>query len=689
MPITWWNRIESFEFNDNSKLSAADILAIITTGTPGNDYLAGDWGSDTLNGGAGNDIMDGADDGDLYLFGKGDGQDIIHDRPGYLVEFAVDTLKFKTGVALADVTFRRDGDTNDLLVTINGTRDSIRIKDQYAVLETGVFGSISGSRIEQFQWTEGNVTKTWRTIAQEAIDTMRTTGADFIRGTSFDDRIDGGAGNDRLAGGNGSDTYVYGTGSGNDTIEDFAENGLAGNTDRVVFGAGITPDNIQLVRPLNAPGNLQIVLASGETLTIEGQFTHFNIGAPFWQVEQFVFSNITWTTSDLHRAYLQKLTTAGNDTIEGFWSDDVFASSAGNDTLRGADGSDVYRFASGFGSDTIQESRNQLAYRDDDSVEFGTGFLATDAHLTRSGDNLVISFKTSADRLTITGQFSTMAYFGGWSDVETIRFTEGNVVWTDDFIRKELLKGTAGADTLIGYYTNDTLNGGAGNDILRGSTGADTYVFGKGFGNDRIEEGVDHHQFLDGPDTVRFGATVLRSDVAFSRSGNDLIVTIISTNEKLTIVNQFASLMNAMRVEQFVFDDGVTVSHVDAERNVLNALSTSGNDTIFGTGAANTLDGGAGNDTLYGETGDDTYLFGRGSGSDIIQDRSSGVVSGDFGDKITFRQGVATTDLTLLRSGSDLVIRINGTADQLTIKGQLSGSKQPVQSEPHRNLCFR
>lgn len=49
-------------------------------GGAGNDRLSGGSGDDVLFGGAGNDIVDGGAGNDLYLFGLGDGHDVINNR---------------------------------------------------------------------------------------------------------------------------------------------------------------------------------------------------------------------------------------------------------------------------------------------------------------------------------------------------------------------------------------------------------------------------------------------------------------------------------------------------------------------------------------------------------------------------------------------------------------------------------
>jgi len=95
--------------------------------------------------------------------------------------------------------------------------------------------------------------------------------------------------------------------------------------------------------------------------------------------------------------------------------------------------------------------------------------------------------------------------------------------------------GTAGADTLVGLSDDDTLDGGAGNDLLRGGEGDDTYVFGLGYGSDRIED-------KDGANVLKLGADIAPEDLVLSRSGlgfRDLSLQIAGTNDRLRIVGEF------------------------------------------------------------------------------------------------------------------------------------------------------
>ncbi|TLY41158.1 MAG: hypothetical protein E6K59_09815, partial [Nitrospirae bacterium] len=107
-------------------------------------------------------------------------------------------------------------------------------------------------------------------------------------------------------------------------------------------------------------------------------------------------------------------------------------------------------------------------------------------------------------------------------------------------------------------------------------------------------------------------------------------------------------------------------------------LGGEGTDTLFGGPGDDLLDGGAGNDLLAGGPGNDTYLFGRGSGQDTIDTISD---SGNFGTEVNVIQmaeGILPGDIEVkaevdlsrgLPSGDNLVLSLEGTADQLILQG--------------------
>ena len=106
-----------------------------------------------------------------------------------------------------------------------------------------------------------------------------------------------------------------------------------------------------------------------------------------------------------------------------------------------------------------------------------------------------------------------------------------------------------------------------------------------------------------------------------------------------------------------------------------------GNDTIWAGPGADILDGGEGNDTLMGETGNDTYIFRRGSGQDTIIDADS--TAGNI-DTIWLGSNLTPEDVTLKRSGNNLVLKINDTTDTLTVQDYF-GNNSPITGSNRSN----
>jgi hypothetical protein len=100
------------------------------------------------------------------------------------------------------------------------------------------------------------------------------------------------------------------------------------------------------------------------------------------------------------------------------------------------------------------------------------------------------------------------------------------------------------------------------------------------------------------------------ADIQIGRSGNDLVLKILSSNESLRIQNQFSGDNG---VETFMFADGSSLT-----RAQIQAMAA-----IFGTSATKTFRNvrrrhdrwWGGNDYITGGGGGDTYLYGAGSGT--------------------------------------------------------------------------
>ncbi|NYZ66287.1 hypothetical protein H0A36_09710 [Endozoicomonas sp. SM1973] len=294
--------------------------------------------------------------------------------------------------------------------------------------------------------------------------------------------------------------------------------------------------------------------------------------------------------------------------------------------------------------------------------------------------------------------------------------------------KSEYLTGLIGNDTLLAGEGNDVLEGGKGNDSLDGGAGNDIYLFGRGDGQDRINNYDPRQGSLD---KLRFKSGVSPQDVRLRRNANQLIAEIIGTSDSVIINNFFHNGYNLDAIE---FDDGtkwlltkirqlvqrpsddkdeihgyesddelhggaghdVISGHQGADRLFGDAghdrlLGDDGDDVLFGGEGNDNLSGGAGQDRLHGGEGSDTltgytgddildggpgndnsdggagndiYLFGRGDGQDRITNYDPTPTHIDI---LRFKAGIAPKDIKLRRSGNLLIAEIMDTSDNVIV----------------------
>ena len=102
----------------------------------------------------------------------------------------------------------------------------------------------------------------------------------------------------------------------------------------------------------------------------------------------------------------------------------------------------------------------------------------------------------------------------------------------------------------------------------------------------------------------------------------------------------------------------------DSTNDALYGLA--GNDNLSGGGGNDTLNGGTGNDYLQGGDGSDCYVFSRGWGQDTIFNADNDTANTNP-DIISFDAGILPSQISVSRSGFDLVLSLSGTSDQITI----------------------
>ena len=115
------------------------------------------------------------------------------------------------------------------------------------------------------------------------------------------------------------------------------------------------------------------------------------------------------------------------------------------------------------------------------------------------------------------------------------------------------LSGVPSAHVTNGNMDNNTLAGGVGKDILTGNGGND--ILGRGGGQDRIVKGVAANTAASGE--LDFGAKVSVDQLWFKQSGNDLSVSILGSQDRITVADRFDS--SAAQLAEIKTADGLEI----------------------------------------------------------------------------------------------------------------------------------
>ena len=659
-------------------------------GGAGDDRLNGNNGDDLLVGGAGNDVMDGGHGNDRYEFSLGDGQDTINQYDPYSATTYTDTLAFGEGISLTDLSLVKTG--NNLIIQVGNNGDQLTLTnwfssasyqldrfelangEMYTAAEllnslpvlSKVAGAASNDTLVGYHGVDimsggaGNDTLTGHAgddilDGGDGIDTLHGgdgndqllggAGDDRLNGNNGDDLLVGGAGNDVMDGGHGNDRYEFSLGDGQDTINQYDPYSATTYTDTLAFGEGISLTDLSLVKTGN---NLIIQVGNnGDQLTLTNWFSSAS-----YQLDRFELANgEMYTAAELLNSLpvLSKVAgAASNDTLVGYHGVDIMSGGAGNDTLTGHAGDDI---------------------------------------------------------------------LDGGDGIDTLHGGDGN----------DQLLGGAGDDRLNGNNGDDLLVGGAGNDIMDGGHGSDRYQFSLGDGQDTINQ-YDPYSATTYTDTLAFGEGISLTDLSLVKTGNNLIIQVGNNGDQLTLTNWFSSasyqldrfelangemytaaeLLNSLPVlsevagaasnDTLVGYHGVDIMSGGAGNDTLTGhagddildggdgidtlhggdgndrlLGDAGDDRLNGNNGDDVLIGGAGNDIMDGGHGNDRYEFSLGDGQDTINQYDPYSAT-TYTDTLAFGEGISLTDLSLVKTGNNLIIQVGSDGDQLTLTNWFSSA---------------
>ncbi|WP_158682028.1 beta strand repeat-containing protein [Methylobacterium radiotolerans] len=622
------DRIEKFVFADGSQLDMNTVQQGLLTGTDGNDNITGYATADAITGGKGDDYLSGRGGGDTYLYNRGDGADVIDDN-NWANTGDDDQIVFGAGISQSDLSFSSYG--TDLIIKIAGTNDQIRVSD-------GLWAAVNEpsnnvDRIEKFVFADGS---------QLDMNTVQlglltgTDGNDNITGYATADAITGGKGDDYLSGHGGGDTYLYSRGDGSDTIDDNNWGGTAGD-DQIVFGAGISQNDLGFYRDGT---NLIIKIAgtSDQIRVSDGLWAAINDPSNnVDRIERFVFAG----GSQISMSTIEQNLLSNNGGSNGGY---VPGDSSG--TGSGGAGTDNPPMGGGSGGGSGTPATGGAG-------SSGGGGAAGDPPASGSAGGSGGGTPSTGGS---NGSGGTGGSSGGGSSPDAVT-----------------LAGTDGADRLVGTPAADVISGGKGDDYLSGGDGGDTYLYNRGDGADTIDD--NNWGGTAGDDRIVFGAGISQSDLSFSSYGTDLIIKIAGSSDQIRVSDGLYGAINnpndgVDRIEKFVFADGSQLDMNTVQQGLLTG--TDGNDNITGYATADAITGGKGDDYLSGRGGGDTYLYNRGDGADVIDDNNWANTGDD--DQIVFGAGISQSDLSFSSYGTDLIIKIAGTNDQIRVSDGLYGA---------------
>lgn len=240
-----------------------------------------------------------------------------------------------------------------------------------------------------------------------------------------------------------------------------------------------------------------------------------------------------------------------------------------------------------------------------------------------------------------------------------------NGLKTNDVVEEKILKGTDGYNTIFGTAFDDKLDGSIGNVKLIGYSGNDSYVFGKGYGTNIIDNWGSASTDLD----ILILKDIIFDEVKLLAVDEDLIIKVKGTSDKVIVQGYFKG--GEYRIDEVRFADNKVLKFEDIAYYLHNQgteiIGTSGDDIIdsnnikYGKAIHNGL---GGNDKLIGSIGDDTYIFAKGYGIEEIDNSTTGSSDMD----ILLLKDINFDEVNIEVDKLDLIIKVKRTKDKVTVK---------------------
>lgn len=499
-------------------------------GTAGNDELYGSAAGNTLLGLSGNDIFYGVSGADRLFGGAGDdtylfasGQALVDGSTDNTDLIYEENGRDKISILSASISrsqfyFTLQG--NDLLIAI-GNAVGTSSNDQIKVMG---WATAEGSRLEAIELADGTEigvsTMIYEIYKQNGNYTYTIGGGSaFVDGSTTDDVSITGTATDNIVRGFAGKDNIYGSG-GNDALD-----GGDGIDTALYFDEAI--------------GAISADLSKGTVLKTGNGSTD-------------ILYNIESVSSG-----------SFNDVLIGNAASNVFYGRGGNDIMRGGDGNDaIYagegtdEATGGSGTDTVYYNNGTAGLRVILDMEVGSEYAKK--YVTSSG--ALSSTDIVREVENAYGTLNNDDFYGS---------SGANALW-----------GAAGNDILAGRAGDDRMYGGTGNDTLYGAAGNDTYYFSIGDGQDLID---NRDASTATSDIVNMtGTGIAASNMWLVRNGNDLVVSLLASTDKMTFKNWYTDAAN--QIDQIVATDGKILRSASVQQLVNAMAGFSPSTAVGGTG---------------------------------------------------------------------------------------------------------
>lgn len=228
-------------------------------------------------------------------------------------------------------------------------------------------------------------------------------------------------------------------------------------------------------------------------------------------------------------------------------------------------------------------------------------------------------------------------------------------------VEDDLIQGFGGDDILQGRNGDDTLIGGFGDDQISGGDGADTLSGGEG--SDTISGGT-------GDDTILLEG-VIQNETIDGNIGRDRIVIDLADRSRLITLSN-SQIRGAGTTEISGIEEIHLRANTPGRSHRIDASAFSGDVTLEGGTARDTLTAGTGDDVLLGGLGRDLLITRDGLGRDRLDggaDNDRFLVT-EGSHEIIGGAGVDTITNSAIEVSGPLVLELSNVS--LSINGEVS-----------------